>query len=291
MSKSSLRTRIHYDQGIRLAGSSLWFDAERKRPLCVVTSLIDALPKIHSRIVASHTLAESLARAGYAGRVLPLPFDRWVGIGGQNLRFIDAGVNYGFAAALTEHQDSLVLVAGLLRRKPLVWPRVQHLVATVPALQHGGQTLAQVVDSLCLLALDKPLDLQIDSIDAAEAIYLQLVDRGLSVRLKGLLRKLIALPCYSKPQIKVQLTGAPRSPHTRLVHVDLGLNRRVNADVVLPLHWYATSKELREAIKNTGALHVSLASVPTGLQAPVRAEFSDLADVQFVYPAKQLSFL
>ncbi|MBI3179865.1 MAG: hypothetical protein HYZ27_09410, partial [Deltaproteobacteria bacterium] len=83
--------QVSFDHGVRVRGTPLWVDASRKRPLCLLTGIAAGLPPAHKRAVASPDLCAALARAHYRGSVLPAPYDRWVGVGGREVKLVEAG--------------------------------------------------------------------------------------------------------------------------------------------------------------------------------------------------------
>src|SRR5438045_3337555 len=112
-------TRVTAARGVHVRGTPLWIDAARKRELCVVTCITDRLPPTHVRLVATIELARLLAAARHRGNVLPTPRERWVGVGGERLQLVDAGVGGLAAGVLVTLAEENVLVTGPLRIEPV----------------------------------------------------------------------------------------------------------------------------------------------------------------------------
>ncbi|RYF04772.1 MAG: hypothetical protein EOO40_10905, partial [Deltaproteobacteria bacterium] len=195
---------LAYDHGILLRGTQLWFDAERRRQLCVVCSLHRALPPLHRRVLAPAPLAGALTDAGYAGEVLPLPWGRWVGVGGHRLQLVPMGAALGQACTLVETPAARVLLAGSLTRPDTVWnalgpspvprwPQATAVVVRLPALGHVGLPLAQVALQVAAETCEtarlglRPTIL-VESVAVGWALWEALSDLGLNPRPLGLLR-------------------------------------------------------------------------------------------------------
>lgn len=290
---------IAYDHGIFLRGSQLYFDAERRRALCVVASLHRTLPPLHKRILAPAALAGALTDAGYAGEVLPLPFNRWVGLGGHRLQLVPTGIGPGQAATLIETATDRILWAGDATRDDTVWnalgpstrrpwPKAMRLVVRLPALTYKGAPLAQVALQVAAQAREtqrlglRPV-VQVESVGVGWALWEALSDLGLNPRPLGLLRKLLgarALPVHPPVHVeRFRATGpslsvgrADAECHAGTMRVDTGLGLWPDDDTQVPsikLGWYADMLALHKLVAQTGARDISVLGVAPSMLAKV----------------------
>jgi hypothetical protein len=288
-----------YERGLHLRGTPLWFDAERRRELCVLTGVERQLPPVHRRVVASAPMAEALDGSGYGGSILPTPWKRWVGLGGQMVQLIDAGAPPGCAAALVHAGDEAVLVAGQLRVPAADWPRANHVVARLPALRHRGAPLAQVA-----LAVAKTLEevqaaghrptVWVDSCDLGLALWAQWHGLGIEVRPLGVLGKLTGSASQRGGRGVTLAVARPRQVlDAAAVRIDSGLGIWGAEDDTLPppvkVRWYADLAALQAVIAACRAHRVTLVDVPLQAEAVVAAALGRGVTVRFLSDAQQLS--
>lgn len=284
---------IGYDHGVFLRGSQLWFDAERRRQLCVVCTLHRTLPPLHKRVLAPAPLAGALTDAGYAGEVLPLPYNRWVGLGGHRLQLVPTGACPGQAATLVETAVDRILWAGALTRPDTVWnalgpspkarwPKAHRLVVRLPALRHQGLPLAQVALQLAAqtretLRLGLRPVVHVESVAVGWALWEALSDLGLNPRPLGLLRKVLgsrALPAHPSGQGQRFRAAGPSlgvgradaECHAGTIRIDTGLgtwDKSLSEAPRLHLGWYADTLALHALVEQSGAHEVYVLDVDT----------------------------
>lgn len=289
---------ITFDRGIHLRGTPLWFDAATRRELCVVTSLPSRQPPVHQRIAASPAMAVVLKRSGYKGTVLPVPWGRWIGMGGQMVQLLDVQSPLGGAAGLVLHGGKKYLITGTLRSSPAFWPRAEELIAHVPALLLNGQPLpeaiAQLNGFLRRAAQHKARGrVVVDCAEAAMAVINGLVAAGWSAKPVGLLARLMGAAASGRGGISVSLMGQ-RLPTTgwvaRVWTRPSAVTKLDDAatQLDLPLQWLADLKTLKTLAAATGVLQLTLIGVEPQIQANVVRALRDLADVRFLDNARQL---
>ncbi|MEE8410615.1 MAG: hypothetical protein V3T05_13515 [Myxococcota bacterium] len=291
--------RVAYDRGVHLRGTSLWFDAERKRELCVLTCLTARLPPLHKRAVASPDMVAALERSGFRGAVLPAPWDRWIGLGGQQVRLLPAGAEPGAAIVMVSSGREIVLLAGLLRRHMVKWPRAEHLVAVTPALGHRGAGRDQVLRGLEMFIDQAEADgvraaVAVDSLEVGIELHNALLHRGRQLRPMGLLAKLIGDGGASMHST-LALAGGRVAASARVAWVDTGVaawtGRRVPATpaATFRFRWYADWSTLRHAVSMTGASRVALVVPPTVTPALVRRNLGSAVEVRLLGTSRQLA--
>lgn len=257
-------SRVTTAFGVHVRGTPLWIDAASKKPLCVVTCIIDKLPPKHARAFATAELARLLGAAGHGGKVLPTPRDRWVGVGGERLMLVDAGP-HGLAAGLqVTLADETVLITGPLRAAQVDWPRADHIVAHVPALHHRGADFAEVVDAVAKVAHRDRCSVRVESLEIADALMAALYARGFVAKGRGFLRFANA----SQATAARVSVGLGRVEHTtgRTIDIDSGLGRfKGGAAQRLALRWYADRAALEETAQQTKVRRLTL----IGHRAPV----------------------
>lgn len=294
---------VGYERGLHLRGTPIWFDAERRRELCVLTGMARQLPPLHRRVVASAELAAALGRAGYAGSILPTPWERWLGLGGHRVQLIDAGVRPGIAAALILQGDERLLVAGLLRTVAVPWPRASHLVVHVPAVAHAGQPMNTVVAGLALelealLTAGLRPTVLVEAVDVGLALWDALVAYGQVLRPLGLLAKFAgAAKDLSSRLPTMALAARQRQVDAHVLRVDSGLGVFEGAageatDSAIPppwrLRWYADAACIAQVASQCGAKRVSLAGVDSSAESAVLAALPRGVEARFISDARQL---
>ncbi len=250
-------SRVTTAFGVHVRGTPLWIDAAQKKPLCVVTCVIDKLPPKHARLFATAELARLLAAAGHGGKVLPTPRDRWVGVGGERLMLVDAGPHGLAAGVQVTLADETVLITGPLRAAPVDWPRADHIVTHLPALQHRGEAFADVADAVAKLAGRDRCSVRVESLEIADALMAALYARGVVAKGRGFLR--FANASQAGPA-RVSV-GLGRLAHAkgRTVDIDAGLGRFTGgASQRLPLRWYADRAAVHELVEQTRVRRLTL---------------------------------
>jgi hypothetical protein len=274
---------LGYERGVFVHGSPLWFDAERRRELCVVCDLHRSLPPLHRRVLAPAPLAAALRDAGYAGEVLPLPWGRWVGVGGHRLQLLARGPALGQASALIQTASATVLWAGALGRPDALWhalgpplhprwPKASEVVVRLPALQHVGLPFARAMLQLAAEACEaarlglRP-GIHVESASVGWAVWEALSDLGLNPRPVGLLRKLLgprARPAgllppggFCPPGPTIDLAAAACRSQAGHIRIDTGLGTWGAAEPdgapTLALGWYADMAAVQQLVQGTGA--------------------------------------
>jgi hypothetical protein len=243
---------------VHVRGTPLWIDAAVRRPLCVVTSIIDRLPPAHARLLATVELARLLAAAGHKSKVLPTPRDRWVGVGGERLQLVEAGPHGLAAGAQVTLADEIVLVTGPLRAATVDWPRADHIVAHLPALQHRGEDLDVTADAIANAAARDRCSVRVESLEIAQAVITALHARGVVCAGRGLLRHLEA-PQRAPGRVSVGLGRLPHAGVGRRIDVDSGLARlKGSAAQRLALRWYADRRAVQELAQSTSVRRLTL---------------------------------
>jgi hypothetical protein len=269
--------KVGFNRGVHVRGTPLWFDAERRRPLCVLTGLAARLPPGHARVVASADIATALNRAGWAGRVLPAPWERWTGLGGRQVRLQRAQPDSGSAVVSVSSGRERIVVAGLLHAAPIRWPRADLLVALAPTLGHRGASIAQVTRGLGMF-IDQaeregaPARVLVDSLEVGLMLATALTAGGRTPRILGVLGKLAAGEIVGSSHLTLALTGG-RPSRARVAWVDSGLGPfgagppRGAVASTFRLRWYADWKALKQAVKESRAPRVALAGLSRAEEA------------------------
>lgn len=260
---------VGYERGVHLRGSPLWFDAERRRELCVLTGIDRRLPPLHKRIVASAPLALALQQAGYGSSVLPTPWGRWMGLAGYKVQLIDGGGPPGAALALVERETDRVLVAGMMRARPADWPAADHLVVRLPALLHQGVNLRdgalQVITAVeeSLLRGVRP-SIWVDSLEVGMALHEELVLLGQPLQPRALLGKLLGAPAVpaKRPPLAMGVGREGLDPTAICVDSGLGLWAEPAAAPAIKVRWFADAPALLAAMTACKAKKISVVGVP-----------------------------
>ena len=267
---------VGYERGVHLRGSPLWFDAERRRELCVLTGIDRRLPPLHKRIVASAPLATALQGAGYGSNILPTPWGRWMGLAGYKVQLVDGGGPPGAALALVERETDRVLVAGMLRARPVELPAADHLVVRLPALLHHGMSLR---DSAIQVATAVEHSLQrgvrasvwVDSLEVGMALHEEMALLGQPLQPRALLAKLLAAPSAaacgpvaSRPApLSMGLGREGLDPGAIRVDSGLGLWPALPAaGLAVKVRWFADASALLAAVAASKVKKISVVGVP-----------------------------
>ncbi len=255
---SRVPSRVTTAFGVHVRGTPLWIDAATKRPLCVVTTIIDRLPPPHARLLSSVELAKLLTAAGHKSKVLPTPRDRWVGVGGERLQLVEAGPRGLAAGAQVTLADEILLVTGPLRAAPVDWPRADHIVAHLPALHHRGDDLETTADAIAKVASRDRCSVRVESLEVAQALIIALHARGVVCSGRGLVRHLEA-PQRTPGRVSIGLGRLAHGRVGRTVDVDSGLRRlKGSAGQRLALRWYADRKAVEELAQSTAVRRLTL---------------------------------
>jgi len=271
--------KVAFDRGIHVRGTPLWFDAERKREMCVLTSLAARLPPRHARVVASADVAAALERAGWSGRVLPAPWERWTGLGGRQVRLQRVRPDSGAAVVSVSAGRERIIVTGLLHKSPIKWPRADLLVAATPTLSHRGASFDQVVRGLGMFIDQAERDdaravVLVDSLEVGLALNSALRASGRAPRLLGSLGRL-AEEVRGRPRLGLALTGT-RASEARVAWVDSGLGPfgagipRVSVAATFRLRWYADWAALKHAVSMSRAPKVALVGLSAAEEGATR---------------------
>ncbi len=301
-----------YEQGLRLLGTPLWFDAMRQRELCVLTGLEARLPPAHRRTIASAPLAAALQAAGLASGILPSPWRRTLGVAGLRLQLIDAAAPLGGAAALLEEADTGpaegTLMLGLLRQQAASWPACKCLVARLPALLHHGQHLAaialeaaQFVDTE--LRAGRSAKVWVDHFEVGVVLAQAMAELNVPVATRGHLQKLWrglgqgAQPIKAVTGLRKRLAtlAVARPPRPRPLPQDLiidsgvGLFAHLHPEArVLRLQYFAGVAAVQDAVAQTGAKHLTVAEINTKSELALKAALGRQVSVHSLHQAEQL---
>ena len=304
-----------YDRGWHLRGTPLWFDAERRRELCLLTGAEVRPPPLHQRVVASTPLAQALSRLGYAAPVLPTPWQRPLGIGGARIQLFDAQGRAGAAVAWVEAGNTTHLVGGLLRMAPLWTPPALHFVARLPAVTHHGAPLRDVAIGLATAITNLRtgagmVRIWVDHPEVGLALIEEMAVLKHPLRALGALAKW-AEPTRDAPSKRVSVAtvalvahmesgrSAPRTADDDVnMIVDSGIGggrgavhgRGLAGPVfaTFPVAYFADVAALRAAVMHTQARSVLLADVPAAAENRIRQTLGACAQVKFLSDAQQL---
>jgi hypothetical protein len=275
-----------YEQGVRLRGKPLWFDASRRRELCVLTSLEARLPLLHRRTLASSPLAAALQAAGLAKDILPSPWRRPLGVAGLRMQLIDAAAPLGGAAALLEIGAGEALMMGLLRQQPADWPTCASVTARLPALLHMGQGLpavalqaAQALESQ--LKRGGPARLFVEHFEVGVVLLQAISAMGVPIVGRGNLHRLWqAVPGLPAPSavlgcasVSVGRPVRALPPGAVVVDTGLGLFAGVPglADTLcMQLQYFANVAQVLLMLEKTGARHLTVAQVSSPGESALR---------------------
>jgi hypothetical protein len=129
LTANSSQHTFQCDRGIGLPGARIWLDAETKRPANLLASLSFALPPLQDRLLASLPLAEMLQQTRFRGRILPVPWEQWVGLAGYRLKWVANGAPLGSASILiTSAKEGTLLYTGVPRLHTPYWPKAHTLL-------------------------------------------------------------------------------------------------------------------------------------------------------------------
>ncbi len=272
---------IGYDRGIHLRGTPLWFDPGRLKALAVLTGVPRRPPPPHPRVVIPEGLAERLAVLQHFESMLPTPFGRWVGVGGQQLQFWPTGAPLS-AAALIVAQGSRILISASPRVGAVEWPRAAHLVLPAPSVGFRGASLERVLRALALFidtaaSENKDARIQVDDVEAALTLSEELLAAGVEHRRVGWLGKLA--PLAGSRRVVIAADGRP-GRRSRLALVQTRrVELRTAADATFRLDWFGTMAEISRFARAIGASRVTLVSTvplprPSSWPAGVALDFA-----------------
>lgn len=260
---------VGFDLGVHLRGTPLWFDAERRRGHAVLTNLGMRMPPAHQRVLAPHALAGVLKQVGYRRSVLPAPWDRWIGFGGQKIKFIDLGGPFGAAAALVSGGEGVVVTGLLPRNQKVRWQSAGHVVMALPALSHRGAEPEEVVLSLERFAVEaggaqRGRVVLVDTLDMGHFFVTALRGLGLAVRSVGLLAKVMGEDGRAGRGLAVGLLGS-RVKAREIAWVDSGVRGSEPGEPgegaprrSFPVNWFGRGEDALEVVEAVGARRVSL---------------------------------
>ena len=304
-----------YDRGWHLRGTPLWFDAERRRELCLLTGAEARPPPLHQRVVASAPLAQALGRLGYGAPVLPTPWQRPLGIGGARVQLFDAQGRAGAAVAWVEAADATHLVGGLLRMAPLRTPPAAHFVARLPAIAHRGVPMRDVAIALAtaitnLRAGAGAVRVWVDHPEVGLALIEEMAVLKHPLRPRGALAKW-AEPTTESPSKGVTVATAALAPHLETARTaprtgDDDVNMVIDSGIgggqsvmhgrgmagpvfaTFAVAYFADVAALRAAVLHTQARSVLLADVPAAAENRIRQALASLVQLKFLSDAQQL---
>jgi putative mRNA 3-end processing factor len=121
------RAMVAWRGGVHLVGTPLWFDAQRTREACFVSSALVPHAGRHRQIIATRETLELLPpprrRGRVAARALAVPFGRPFTLGELRLELFPSGVAPGAASLLVDAGGRRVVYASAVQ------PRAGRLVA------------------------------------------------------------------------------------------------------------------------------------------------------------------
>ncbi len=248
-SSSSRSKRITGVGGVHLRGTPLWVDAAKRKELCLVTGVLTRLPPAHKRLVTTNAIADVLKRAGHKSNVLASPPDRWLGVAGEKTQLVGSGVPLA-AAAYIALADENVLVTGPLRAAANDWPRVDHIVAHVPALRHQGTDLDDVVERIVARAKGR-FTVRVECLEVADAIARALSQRGVGCSGRGLVKH---LDLQGGDVTLTLTTQKPTTEHWLDINTGLG----TTGPRAIPLAWFATRVTLEDLVTSAKPKRMTL---------------------------------
>lgn len=231
-----------------------------------MTGILHRMPPAHTRLVTTQALAQVLERAGHKSTVLATPPDRWLGVGGEKVQLVGAGVSPLACAAYVALADEAVLVTGPLRDYDNDWPRVDHIVAHVPALAHDGVSLDDVADRIAARVAnrDERYSVRVECLEVARAVADALRERGVSCTGRGLVRH---LGLTGKADVLLMLT-TQKPPTDGCIDIATGLGTA--GPRALPLRWFATQSTLEALVASARPKRLTLIGQrDQGLRLPV----------------------
>ena len=122
---------VEYDGGVHLPGTLLWFDPNRRRDLCFLSSALADSPRSHGQVV---TTAETAALVGLrAGEALVARTERPFVLGKLKLELFASGFVLGAAQVQIQHAGARVVYAGFINPtpRPVAAPLVQPAAAVL----------------------------------------------------------------------------------------------------------------------------------------------------------------
>ncbi|MBC7794624.1 MAG: hypothetical protein H7Z43_13045 [Clostridia bacterium] len=258
MPRQKTPRRVTAVGGVHLRGTPLWIDAAKRRELCIVTCVLTRMPPAHARLVTCQGIAGLLKRAGHKSTVLASPPERWLGVAGQRLQIVESGVSELASAAYIALADDHLLVTGPLRFGANDWPRVDHVVAHVPALRHHGTDLDDIADRIATRVgtsstkASARYSVRVECLEVAAAVAKALEARGIGCSPRGLVRH---LDLRAGTDIVLSLTT--QKPATALC-IDIATGLGTAAPGALSLQWFATPATLDGLVGSAKPKRVTL---------------------------------
>ena len=292
--------RIGYDRGVCLRGTPIWIDAEQRRELCIVTTLLRRMPAPHRRIVASPRLAELMSKGGVKSQVLPSPAGRWIGLGGQKVMLHELGPRLGATGATVMMGSDRLFAAGLLGHYEAAVVEADELIVQAPALDHRGADLEQAFVALGQFLASARDDgaraaVLVDCVELAIEVYERLAEEGMRPRPMGLLQKLVNQEGQASAKLTVALLGTKVHDEARIALLDTGLvAKRPNDEpdiqpaATFRVKWFADFEVLARTQKATGARKVHLVSTHPSMRPQVEAALGPGVEVRYLSYARQL---
>ena len=282
-----------YRGGYLLRGTPIWLDARRPRPLCIVTTLQGGLPPRHQRAVASDALARLLRQAGHRGGVLPTPYHRWVGIGGERLMLLPGLDGMGASGVLVQRPTQRLLFVGRLTRFVCPWPAADVLVVAAPAWRHDASmdagALARVADAVDgLVRRSGHVFLYAESYPAAAWMAEQLRGVGIPVRPTGVLGRMLRWPSGGGRCVATLGVWRGRRRRGSVLGLDAGIGVLPRDIPRVAMGFYATASEVAGVAAQTGCHTLCVGEAPTEA-LPVLRVAGVRAAVRLVGAARQLS--
>jgi hypothetical protein len=233
----------------------------------------------------------------YDTTVLPAAFNRWVGLGGTEIKLVEVEAPLGAAAALVASGKERVLVTGLLRQAPCEVPDADVVVAEAPAISHEGGTLGATRTALrkfiqeALEEGEAPAIL-VDHLEIGATLRGLLGADGLPLVALGLLGRLMGERRGSgKPAASICLEPALVARRRRVAYVDVGLGRapKRSANLVVPLRYLASAQHLVSLVDKAHASALFVVGAGRDELASLRDKLGPRIEVAALSTPRQLS--
>ena len=106
---------IYYDEGIKIGGTDLWFDAKKRVNLSFISHAnIPSLPE-HDRIIATPETLKLLERKGSKSIALSCPYNRPFTLGNACIELIPSGYSLGSSQIVAEINNRRIVYTGDLK--------------------------------------------------------------------------------------------------------------------------------------------------------------------------------